>query len=569
MRMIVAVLLVLLLLPTLAFAQGGPGLLQIAPGTQLSMCTNIDSAVMNRTWCFDGNNNPNYTIKVWDGTQYVTILGGGGGGTITGSGTPNTLPLWTAATVLGDSILTQPLTNTIVMSAASSAQQTFTAGAAPGSVGASLLVKAGDATGPGLNGGSLSLFGGIPVGTGNGGGVAISGRQGNLGGNVTITGGNSTAGVGSSISLRPGTGSTTGGSLCLVGGNSTATQGGDVVLSGGGPTLGNVTIFGLRYPKVDGTNGQFMTTDGAGTLFFSSGPTVSNGFSGKTTICNTDTTASVVFSTPAGSAAYSVTLGTQPTSGPPPHVLADYNTPTVNGFQLSISQAPGAGNCVTVSWQAGGVTGGASATPGGPTGSIQFNNSGAFGGFGNWDGSIATIANVTTTGNVVVGTRSGTPDTLAAFDSTGKLVATSNAISAQRRVCTIIIGADNGAVLVDADLGPQGKQCFIPYAATIIEVTVAADGGTPSILPSKLVCGSAPCTTGTVTNLLSGALATAASGGVACSNTGGTTGIDGVTTCTNTLTTTSLGAGNYLELVSGTAGGVAKRMSIYVTYTVN
>ena len=74
---------------------------------------------------------------------------------------------------------------------------------------------------------------------------------------------------------------------------------------------------------------------------------------------------------------------------------------------------------------------------------------------------------------------------------------------------------------------------------------------------------------GTVVNLVSGALATAASGGLACSNTGGTAGLDAATTCSGTLQNTSINAGDWLDLVSGTAGGAAKRMSISVTYVVN
>lgn len=136
---------------------------------------------------------------------------------------------------------------------------------------------------------------------------------------------------------------------------------------------------------------------------------------------------------------------------------------------------------------------------------------------------------------------------------------------------TIIVGAENGAVLLDADLGPQRKQFQIPAASTITEIDVAADGGTPNVIVAKRVCTASPCVTGaneTVTNLLSGALATAASGGTACSRTAAVAGIDGFTTCTNTLqNNTSIAAGTYVELVSGTAGGTAKRMSITVTYT--
>jgi hypothetical protein len=137
------------------------------------------------------------------------------------------------------------------------------------------------------------------------------------------------------------------------------------------------------------------------------------------------------------------------------------------------------------------------------------------------------------------------------------------AVVQTRRVCAMVVGADNAtAALVNADLGPQGRQCFIPAAATVVEVNVAADAGTPNVIARKNSAGSG-------SNLVSSALATAAAGGIACSNTGGTTGLNGVTTCSATLQNTSLAAGDYLELISGTAGGTAKRMSVFVIYTIN
>ncbi len=131
-----------------------------------------------------------------------------------------------------------------------------------------------------------------------------------------------------------------------------------------------------------------------------------------------------------------------------------------------------------------------------------------------------------------------------------------------RRVCTIDVGADNAAVaLVNADLGPQGRQCFIPSAATVLEITIAADAGTPTVLPARNRAG-------TLANLLSSALATASSGGLACSNVGGTVGIDGATTCSGTLQNATLAAGDWLDLNTGaTAGGTAKRMSISITWS--
>ncbi len=128
------------------------------------------------------------------------------------------------------------------------------------------------------------------------------------------------------------------------------------------------------------------------------------------------------------------------------------------------------------------------------------------------------------------------------------------------KTCAIIIGAENGSTLGTADIGPQKRQCFITAASTIVEVNVSADAGTATVQVGKNSAG-------TVTNLLSAALATAASGGIACSKTTSVTGIDGATSCTNTLTTTAVAVGDYLETVSSTTASTAKRMSIFIVYT--
>lgn len=138
-----------------------------------------------------------------------------------------------------------------------------------------------------------------------------------------------------------------------------------------------------------------------------------------------------------------------------------------------------------------------------------------------------------------------------------------NCSNSKRRTACIVLGSNNASsTLADADLGPQSRQYFINAAATATEIEVAADGGTPNIIIGRSRAGS-------IVNLTSAALATASSGGIACSNTGGTTGIDGATTCSSTLQNTSLNAGDWITLVSGTAGGAAKQMTACVTFTVN
>lgn len=156
-------------------------------------------------------------------------------------------------------------------------------------------------------------------------------------------------------------------------------------------------------------------------------------------------------------------------------------------------------------------------------------------------------------------TQTATDSSTIAFGAGGTVLYASGNV--MRKTCTIVVGADNGSALADADLA-QNEQCLINAASTVIEVTVRADAGTPNVIVGRDRLG-------TDVNLLSGALATAASGAQACSKTTAVTGQDGTTTCAATLQNTSLSAGDWIKLTSGTAGGTAKRMSIAVSYTVN
>lgn len=131
--------------------------------------------------------------------------------------------------------------------------------------------------------------------------------------------------------------------------------------------------------------------------------------------------------------------------------------------------------------------------------------------------------------------------------------------SAVTSTCTITIGADNSpTTLADADLGPQLQACLVPFPAQVKEVTVFADAGTPSVIVHRRTG-----TTNTV--LLSSALATAAAGAMACSRAVAENGYAG-TTCAGTVVNGTINAGDTLGLTSGTAGGVAKRMSINISY---
>lgn len=129
------------------------------------------------------------------------------------------------------------------------------------------------------------------------------------------------------------------------------------------------------------------------------------------------------------------------------------------------------------------------------------------------------------------------------------------------QTCSIVIGdTSNSSALAAAQLGPQKWLCFVGVNATVLQITVSADAGTPSVTVAKNHAGS-------VSNLTSSALSTAANGGVACSNANGGTGLDGATTCSNTVQNASLSAGDFIELVSGSPS-TAKQVSAQITYRV-
>ena len=185
-----------------------------------------------------------------------------------------------------------------------------------------------------------------------------------------------------------------------------------------------------------------------------------------------------------------------------------------------------------------------------------------------------------------IGTRSGNTTQFAsvsgalttsrqlAYDATGNIIASTVAIgdvsdgfvtpakaseNLKRKTCSIIIGYDNNtSVLADLDLGPQRHICLVPASGVVQEITVYADAGTPNVIVHRR--------TGTTdTALLSSALATASAGALACSRTSAIVGYGGAT-CSASLQNTTLGAGDTIGLTSGTAGGSARRMSIFVSY---
>lgn len=189
-----------------------------------------------------------------------------------------------------------------------------------------------------------------------------------------------------------------------------------------------------------------------------------------------------------------------------------------------------------------------------------------------------TALSTTGTGTVTSITASS-PLSGGTITTTGSIGVTSGAVSptylstnANLRTCMIVVGADNAAsVLADADLGPQGQRCTLPYGATVTEVRVDADStGTPSVIVRKKAANGT-----TYTNLLSGALATSgtSNNNTACASINAAcydgSAKSGSVTIVTSGSANVLAAGESLGLTSGTAGGVSKRMSVSIYFTVN
>jgi len=350
-----------------------------------------------------------------------------------------------------------------------------------------------------------------------------------------------------------------GGSLTLTNTGVTALAAGTgISVSGatGAVTVGNtgVTAFNTLVGAVTlaaGTNITLTPVGNTVTVSATGGASVASSLAGVVTISGTATTAAVVFGVPQADTNYIVTGWTRPSAGTPPSVTSDYLTKLTTGFTARISAAPGAGNSVEVNWEL--------SRPG-TTGSL----------FGGGTAPKIAVWSGPTTLTDYAGSACGASNFVASISAAGVVTCAvpAGTAAAVLRVCTIVIGADNGAVLVDGDLGPQRKQCMAPVAGTVVAVTVASDAGTPDVIVGRRHCTTASCTTGaneTVSNLVSSALA--AGPGTACSKVGATAGYDTFTTCSATLQNTALAAGDFVELVSGTAGGVAKRVSVVVTWS--
>lgn len=166
-------------------------------------------------------------------------------------------------------------------------------------------------------------------------------------------------------------------------------------------------------------------------------------------------------------------------------------------------------------------------------------------------------------------------NTQVCMDSSGspwQMVKESTLANVQKRSCDITIGDTSSASAIsNGQLGPQKHACKIPASATVAEVDIESDAGSPNVMVGRRRCVSwtaGTCSAESTVNLTSSVVA-ASSGFMGCANANGTTALDGGTTCAGTLQNVGLNAGDWLELISGTAGGTAKLVTVHVIYTVN
>jgi hypothetical protein len=179
---------------------------------------------------------------------------------------------------------------------------------------------------------------------------------------------------------------------------------------------------------------------------------------------------------------------------------------------------------------------------------------------------VAALGSLGTSTTVLHGAAAGDPSfsAIATGDIAANAVTSAKeAVVNTRRTCSLQVG-DGTNTVVTADYSPfKVASCKVPYAATIVEIDIQTDAGTPSILLERRR-GAA-----TLADLLSGALAAAGTTPVCSTTVISQTCIDGTTSSGSiTLSNTGLNAGDVIEVKSGT-GSTETSARISVVFTVN
>ncbi len=146
------------------------------------------------------------------------------------------------------------------------------------------------------------------------------------------------------------------------------------------------------------------------------------------------------------------------------------------------------------------------------------------------------------------------------------VTAAKSAVVLTRRQCIIENDTQSATVLVDANIT---GRCDVPAASHVYEVAVFASGGTPTLTLERWrpVGGS-------VADILSATLPTAAAGAYACARITTAAACDSGTTSSASVTlaggaTIALNAKDVIRVKAATAGGVATWHHVVVSYTVD
>ncbi len=146
------------------------------------------------------------------------------------------------------------------------------------------------------------------------------------------------------------------------------------------------------------------------------------------------------------------------------------------------------------------------------------------------------------------------------------VTAAKEAVVLTRRQCIIENDTQSATVLLDANIT---GRCDVPAASHVYEVAVFASSGTPTLTLERWRPNG-----GSVADILSATLPTAAAGAYACAKTTTAAACDSGITSSGTVTlaggaTIALAAKDVIRVKAATAGGVATWHHVTVSYTID
>src|SRR4030095_15460606 len=135
-------------------------------------------------------------------------------------------------------------------------------------------------------------------------------------------------------------------------------------------------------------------------------------------------------------------------------------------------------------------------------------------------------------------------------------------------ICSVVYAATprtlNGGCSVvfgSTEITTATRICQVPDTATLVEIALTADAGTPSVTMQRFRPNGS-----TTVDLTSSALTSGSAGAIACSRSTASTSINGTTSCGATLQNTSLSKGDWLQLKTAPRASTATLITIAMTW---